>query len=286
MSLAVRKKHHLAANDVKEIHPKKHSVIDVAQGDFAIMDNNKDAYLFLDTRGAGPCVGIAIRTADKTLLAHMDADTDDRGVGSRADKNLHEILEKMLDLVSEDHTKIESIGLLSTSGLRLGADGKPDYNEQAHADEVLKYLIDHGKLSDDCVIELGKDKNDLIVNLRSGDMHMMENQVRIQEYANVDHKGNIKGYPDDVEHSKILKLVPDPPKNEQKAAAPTLDDNNGNDVLGADNQDQEDSDAPPDIDDSNGDGGDDASNDAAASAGGDMGGGMDEMNNESEMMEE
>lgn len=265
MPLAYRKQHPLNPKGSKIIHPKHHSVIDVAQGDYAMVANDKDVYLYIDTRGAGPCIAIAIRTAEQTLVAHMDMDTKDvkkngqkddkaaRTVGTRANQNLHEILEKMLDLVSQDRSKIESIGLLSTAGgLKVDGDGNPVYGN-SHADEVMKYLWEEAGLSEDCVIHLGTRQNDLIVQLKHGTMMEMGNQVKHDQYVNVDQNGDHTGtYPKDVTHAMVLELALE--DNEEIVVKPSKDKDNeqakemasaANEDDSKDEKDEKDDNAPP-----------------------------------------
>lgn len=295
MPIVVRKKF---AKNVKA-----NSVITVAQGDWALVDNDQDLYLHLDTTGAGPCVAIAIHGKDKTLVAHLDDDKNDH-VHTRDAKDLHTILGKMLDLVSQDHSKIESIGLLSGEGLAF--DAKNDHVEKGkHSDQVLKDLLTREDLGADCVITTNGGKNDLIVEVATGQSMAVDRVVEDHEYANIhtdpskpDTYRRARNYPNGVEHGTILDL-PDAQQNnnnDKADAAPMLSaSNNGNEVLAADNDgnndktesnnDNDNDNAPPDIDHSVGNESNNASDNAAADIGADMGGGADALNNELDMNE-
>lgn len=216
----------MAPKERKQIPAK--SAIRVAMGDYVIIDNTSDVRVYLETNGAGPCVAIAIRGPEKTLLTHLDDDRNHKG-GSRERENLHEILTRMIDLVSDDPSEIESIALVSGNGLEI-VDGKPKH--RAHSDEVFKDIEARKDLTHCELLHRGS-KNELLIDVKSGKALALGQQLDTAQVQNTDAKGNVNRYPDSVEVGRILDLIGDQQAHADNAAAavPSLDAQSGGGVM-------------------------------------------------------
>ncbi len=132
------------------------SVLYVPQESYVVIENANSPFSFVTTDGAGPCAAIAITGNGKTFFTHLDDDSSDLG---KVKDSLHGMISKMLDMVSLDHSKIESISV-SSGQLEVGG------NTMAKALlEDIKARDNLGTVDKPCTLSSHGTNNNLTLDL-------------------------------------------------------------------------------------------------------------------------
>ncbi len=130
----------------------KDSVLYVPQESYVVFEhaNPKLPFKFVATDGAGTCAAIAITGNGKTFFTHLDEDSNELG---KVKDNLNGMINKMLDMVSLDHSKIESISISSGN---IGGKGNTMPNALV---EAIKARDDLGTVDKPCTLSSSGDQN-------------------------------------------------------------------------------------------------------------------------------
>ena len=206
LPVAIEKRSQKFPDDYVVINIPDSSVVFVPMNDYVLVENDPfHKFQYLESYGAGTCVNIAIRGGEKTLLAHMPEDTNAQGKGTRAGQNQHEILSAMLDLVSQDRSQIEAIGLTGGQGFKAGM--------TTLTREVLDDLLGREDLNCDVNVIA---RVDMLVEIATGAMYGLNVESADNKFTNTVNS-KFDGYPEGIEHGKILDLFADDDENSSES---------------------------------------------------------------------